>query len=121
VWACTFELDADETRAVAVGSLLRADLGIDRPGVAPVHFHIEREHDALWIVPAYGAKDIRVNAAKLTGPKRLDGQAVIEFSNVRIDARILDEASSEHQTLRFAAMHLEPMPRNPTAIVRPFT
>ncbi len=87
--ARTFELDAAETRAVAVGSLLRADLHIDRPGVAPVHFHIEREHDALWIVPAYGARDLRVNAARLTGPKQLDGQAVIEFSSVRIDARIL--------------------------------
>jgi len=62
-----------------------------------------------------------VNAAKLTGPKRLDGPSCwIEFSNVRIDARILDEASSEHQTLRFAAMHLGTNAREPNGYRSPF-
>ena len=66
-----FELGADEPRAVAVGSLLRADLRIDRPGVEPVHFHIGRERNALWIVPAYRAKDLRVNAVRIRQPMRL--------------------------------------------------
>lgn len=92
--AHTFELGPDETRAVAVGSLLRADLRIDRPGVAPVHFHIEREDDALWIVPAYNALDLRVNAARLTGPRRIDGRSIIEFANARIDARLVNKESA---------------------------
>jgi hypothetical protein len=91
----TFELKADELRAVAVGSLLRADLRIDRPGVAPVQFHIEREDDALWIVPAYNALDLRVNTARVTGPQRIDGRAVIEFASVRIYASLLDAHSAQ--------------------------
>ena len=90
----TFELKADETRAIAVGSLLGADLRIDRPGVAPLHFHIEREEDAVWIVPAYAAGDLRVNTARIAGPKQISGRAVIEFADVRIDARILEPNSA---------------------------
>ena len=90
----TFELNADETRAIAVGSQMRSDLRIDHPDVAPVHFHIEREADAVWIVPAYGAGDVRVNAAHISGPKLIDGHAVIEFSNVRLDARVIDLGSA---------------------------
>jgi hypothetical protein len=86
----TFELKADELRAVAVGSLLRADLRIDRPGVAPVQFHIERDDGALWIVPAYNSSDLRVDTARVTGPQRIDGRAVIEFAGVRIHACVLD-------------------------------
>jgi len=63
----TFELKADELRAVAVGSLLRADLRIDRPGVEPVQFHIERDDGALWIVPAYNSSDLRVDTARVIG------------------------------------------------------
>ena len=86
----TFELRADELRAVAVGSLLRADLRIDRPGVAPVQFHFERNDGALWIVPAYNSSDLRVDTARVTGPQRIDGRAVIEFAGVRIHACVLD-------------------------------
>ena len=94
----TFEFGADESRAIAVGSLMRVDLRIDRPGVAPVHFHIEREADDLWIVPAYSARDLRVNAARLTGPQRIHGHAIIEFSNVRLDAHIIDRDSAVMQS-----------------------
>ena len=86
----TFELKADELRAVAIGSLLSADLRIDRPGVAPVQFHIERDDGALWIVPAYNSSDLRVDTARVTGPQQIDGRAVIEFAGVRIHASVLD-------------------------------
>ncbi len=86
-----YELNADETRAVAVGSLLRADLRIDRPGVAPVHFHIEREGNDLWLVPAYGSHDLRVDTARLSGPQRIKGRAVIEFCGARIEARVHEQ------------------------------
>ncbi len=86
----TFELKADESRAVAVGSLRGADLRIDRPGVAPVQFHIERESDAMWIVPAYNSRDLRVDSACITGPQRIDGCAIIEFAGVRLYASGLD-------------------------------
>jgi hypothetical protein len=85
-----FEFKADELRAVAVGSLLSADLRIDRPGVAPVQFHIEREGKALWIVPAYDGHVLRLDTARVTGPQRLDSHAVIEFAGVRLHANLLD-------------------------------
>jgi len=88
--AQAFELYADETRAVAVGSLPRADFRIDRPGVAPVQFHIEREGGELWIVPAYSSHELRVDTARIAGPRRIERRAMIEFCGVRMEARLLD-------------------------------
>lgn len=89
-----FELPADESRAIAVGSLLRADIRIDRPGVAPVHFHFEREDDEIWVVPGYGLEGLRVDTARVTGPKRIDARAVVEFCGTRLEATVLDEPPS---------------------------
>ena len=86
----SFSLQSDETRAVAVGSLLGADLRIDRAGVAPVQFHIEREDGQLWIVPAYGSNELRVDAVRVRGPKRIDRRALIEFCGLRVNANVLD-------------------------------
>ncbi len=88
--AHSFALPSDETRAVAVGSFLRADVRIDRPGVAPVQFHIERENDQLWIVPAYSSNELRVDAVRVRGPRRIDGRALIEFCGLRIRATVLE-------------------------------
>ena len=87
---CSFALAPDETRAIAVGSLLGADLRIDRPGVAPVQFHIERENDQLWIIPAYDSAELRINAVRIGGPMSLDTRAVIEFCGVRLTAKVVD-------------------------------
>jgi len=84
-----FALPPDETRAITVGSLEGADLRIARPGVAPVQFHIERDCDQLWIVPAYASEGLRVDTARVTGPKRIDGRAVLEFSGLRVQASVL--------------------------------
>lgn len=96
--AYPFELPSDETRAIAVGSLLRADLRIDRPGVAPVQFHIEREADRLWIVPAYGSEGLRVDTARVSGPRRIDARAVIDFCGVRVEATVLEIPPTPRRT-----------------------
>ena len=88
-----FELASDDTRALTVGSLPRADLRIEAPGVAPVHFHLERDGNEVWIVPAYGAHDLRVDTARITGPKCIDGRAVIEFAGIRVDVRVVHRDS----------------------------
>ena len=75
---------ADE-RAIVVGSLMRADIRLDRRDIAPVHFHFEREGSQIWLVPTYKA-DLRVNAARIVGPFRLEGQACIEFCGLVLDA-----------------------------------
>lgn len=90
--SCTFELPANETRAITVGSLPSTDLRI--PGVAPVQFHIEREGNQLWIVPAYGPETLRVDTARVTGPRLISSRAVIEFCGVRVEATVLDTAAS---------------------------
>ena len=64
-----FELPATGERAIGVGSLLPAAVRIDDPNVALVEFHIEREGDGVWLVPAYGA-DLRVNAVSASQPCR---------------------------------------------------
>lgn len=115
----TFELCADEMRAVAVGSLPGADLRVNRPGVAPLHFHIEREGSTLWIVPAYGSADLRLDTQRLLGPRPIRGRAVIEFSNTRIDARICSSVS-ERVTVRVTPLTPPSLiPLQKTVIIEP--
>lgn len=85
----TFELAPDEDRAIVVGSLLRAHVRIDRSGIAPVHFHFEREGDAVRLIPAYRA-DLCVNGVAVAGPHPIDQHAVIEFSGIRLQAHVLE-------------------------------
>ena len=91
LFAFEFQHDPVLERAVVVGSLLRADVQIPKPGVAPVHFHFEREADSVWLIPAYRT-DIRVNAARVNGPCCLTESAIIEFAGLALDARVLHTA-----------------------------
>ncbi len=50
-----YELRVGEERAVTVGSSPKADLQANEPGIAPVHFHFEREQDELWVIPTASA------------------------------------------------------------------
>lgn len=79
-----------EEWAFVVGSAARADFHIDRVGVAPVQFHLERSTDGVWLIPAYGIRDLRVNANRVLGPTPLDERNVIEFCGVRLEAAIHD-------------------------------
>jgi len=79
-----FELGSMESRAVTVGSLPGVDLHIDRPGVAPVHFHLERDGASVWIVPAYGSGDLRLHGVPVNGPCALTTHGVIEFANLEL-------------------------------------
>lgn len=82
-----FELAADAERAIVVGSLKRADVPVSGPGVAPVHFHFEREGQKLLLVPAYNA-EVRVNSKLARGPQPISGHAVVEFADLRLEAAI---------------------------------
>ncbi|HWU31219.1 MAG TPA: FHA domain-containing protein, partial [Marmoricola sp.] len=76
--------------AFVVGSAPRADLHIDKAGVAPVQFHIERSEGGVWLIPGYGIADLRVNANCVVGPMPLDERNVIEFCGVRLEAVVHD-------------------------------
>ena len=48
----------------------------------------------VWLVPAYGIVDLRVNAQWVSSSMALDEQSVFEFGGVRIDATILDGSAA---------------------------
>ncbi len=79
-----FELKAGEERAVVVGSHPRADVCIERPGVASMHFHFEREGDAVLLIPGYQAA-LRINSVRAPGPCSLDARATVEFQGVSLE------------------------------------
>jgi hypothetical protein len=92
-----FALPPDGTPAIVVGSLPGANLQVARPGVAALHFHIEREGSILWVVPAYGAGDLRVNAMRIASPHPLPIRALIEFSDVRLETFYTAAAPHAHE------------------------
>ncbi|HVY28791.1 MAG TPA: FHA domain-containing protein [Polyangiaceae bacterium] len=85
--AYIFELAPDVERAVVVGSLPRADVRVNALGIAPVHFHFEREGAQLLLVPTYDA-EVRVNSRLVRGPQPIAGHALVEFAGVRLEATI---------------------------------
>ena len=103
-----FELKAGEERAVVVGSHPRADVRIGRPGVAAMHFHFEREDDAVLLIPGYQAA-LRVNSVKAPEPCRLDPRATIEFRG----------GSLEIVTHREVPSNVEAMNSEDSAVHRP--
>lgn len=82
--AWLFELKAGEERAVVVGSHLRADVRVRRPGVASMHFHFEREGEAVLIIPGYQAA-LRINSVRAPEPCSLDARATVEFQGVSLE------------------------------------
>lgn len=96
----TFALAPDVSRAIVVGSRADADVRIERPLVAPVHFHLEREGDAVLLVPGYG-RGVQVNAQPVRGPVALE-DATIEFSGLSMRAKIRRAAASGRSHARFA-------------------
>ena len=85
-WA--FELGPGEERAIVVGCLFRAHVRIDRQGIAPVHFHFEREGNEIRLVPGYRS-DLLINGAPVSGVRTLAGRSVIEFSGYQMEVEII--------------------------------
>jgi len=86
----------DEERALMVGSDIRADFRVSGTGAAAgaaIQFHLERRAEVAWLVPAYGAADMRVNTARVTGPLPLEERNVIEFAGARIDIVVIEEGN----------------------------
>ena len=83
-----FELAYDEERVVTVGTAASVDFQLESANVSPIHFYFERIGCDIWIVPAYGVSDLRVNAAKITTRRSLGFKSIIEFGNVQIMAEV---------------------------------
>lgn len=84
-----FALAGNDERVIAVGSANSADIRFEQPGVSPIHFYFERSNSDVWIVPAYCVSELRVNAAKVSSPRRLGKLSIIEFGKIRLTAETL--------------------------------
>lgn len=90
----------NEERAIVLGSLPRADIRVSGLGIAPVHFHFERQGDRIMLVPTYNA-EVRVNAMLVRGPVPIPQHAVVEFSGIRIEAlvRVIPPERADYPSL----------------------
>jgi len=92
-----FLVRAEDERAIVVGSLLRADVHLPQQGVAPVHFHFEREGDRIWLVPTYRA-ELRVNSARISEPCPIVDRATIEFLGLSLQAVVHEKDPGHGET-----------------------
>ena len=93
VW--TFDFGVDGRDAVVVGSDPEADVCIDAPGVAPLHFHFERAGVQIALVSGYG-KDVRLDAVPMRGVRSVVDLSLIEFGSASLGVRIRQIARSAH-------------------------
>ncbi len=89
-------------KAIAVGSSPRAHFRVDRAGVPPVQFHLERDASAIHIALAYPG-DLRVNGVPVRSRCVLPNPARIEFSGIELHARLVGEAPSESESFEDVA------------------
>jgi hypothetical protein len=83
-------LPPNEERALVVGSTAGAAFHLTGDGIAPVQFHLERDEEAVWLIPAYRVEDLRLNSAPVVGPAALEQHNVIEFADVRLQVLCRD-------------------------------
>jgi hypothetical protein len=76
-----FELAPNDEHAIVVGNWRRAHVPINRREVAPIHFHLERDGDAIRLIPGYG-NDVRVNGRLLIGSRLLEPRSCVEFAGL---------------------------------------
>jgi hypothetical protein len=87
-----------EERGIVVGSTPSADFCVSGVRVEPVEFHFERGDEAIWLIPAYGIRDLRLNAGRVSGKAPLEAYNIIEFGGVRLGAMVSDERTGELDT-----------------------
>ena len=82
------EFGVGDDGAFSVGSSPHAGLRIQRQGVAPIEFYVQREDDALWLVPAYASAELRLDAQRVTGRRELRGRSLLEITNELLVIRV---------------------------------
>lgn len=81
-----FEFAPGDERAIVVGSFVRANVRIERRGVAPIHFHFEREGEHVQLMPGY-RDELLVNGDAVHGAHLLAASSRIEFAGLTLEAR----------------------------------
>lgn len=80
-----FEFCEGDERAIVVGRFPRANVHVDRRGVAPIHFHFERDGDRILLIPGY-RDELLVNGLPIDGAHALEPSSRIEFARLELEA-----------------------------------
>jgi hypothetical protein len=125
-----FELSANSEAVVTVGSGDEVDARLQDPAVPALLCFFERIDDDVWLVPAYSTSALRVNAARVNGPRRLGTRTVIEFGLCYLTAELqyappkdlLSEVGIEVLSdiaAKVAHLHRLPIAEQPTSLPWP--
>ena len=99
-----FQLAAGDERAVTVGSALSADLRLAEAGVAPVHFHFEREGDEVWLMPTASVGRLRLDSSRVDAKSRLNRRCVVEVAAFTIEVRWGEQSEVPAEWLKTQAL-----------------
>jgi hypothetical protein len=78
-----FDLGPRDLRAIVIGNVADADVRIEGEDVPEIACHLEREGDAILLVPAY-ADDLRVGGVPVTTVCVMPWFSTIDFSSERV-------------------------------------
>jgi hypothetical protein len=84
-----FELGPDDPRAIVVGEIGGADVRVSGDQMPEIAFHLEREEEAVHLVPA-GARDLEVDGVSVSSVCVLPWRSRISFSGVHVTVSISD-------------------------------
>jgi hypothetical protein len=85
-----YDLRARDLRAIVVGNVADADVHLAGEDVPEIAFHLEREGDAICLVPAY-AEDLRVSGVRVTTICVLPWFTTIDFGQERVTVSISEQ------------------------------
>ena len=123
-------MSANGEAVVTVGSGDEVDVRLHDPTVPSLLCFFERIDDGVWLVPAYSTSELRVNAARVNGPRRLGTRTVIEFGLCYLTAKLqhappkdlLSEVGIEVLSdiaAKVARLHRLPVAEHPTSLPWP--
>lgn len=89
-----FDLGPRDLRAIVIGEMTGADVRIKGSGYAvpEIACHLEREGDAIYLVPGY-ARDIQVDGVAITGVCVLPWHSRVSFSGVHLTVNVSERGS----------------------------
>lgn len=84
-----FHLGPRDLRAIVIGEVTGADVRVQGPHVPEIACHLERDGDAVCLVPAY-ARDLQVDGVPVATVCVLPWRARLSFSGVHLAVSIAE-------------------------------
>jgi hypothetical protein len=88
-----FDLGPRDLRAIVIGNVADADVHIDGDDVPEIVCHLEREGDAIYLVPAY-ADDLHVGGVPVTAVCVMPWFSTLDFSGVRVTVAVSERKAA---------------------------